>query len=438
MLVILPAATAQAALSGSSETMTCWTSQCPRVLCGAVAVSEHLLASHGSDAPLTVELLCYWGRALVLQAERICDSKLIKAFWLGDGDASIIQQNLLISRLDVVIIAQGLPVPSPVYRCKYSRVLSYARNSLCCAYGSTTELALSGEEHKGPETHLSNKLFQPSVINDSGLLSIVFSSSLICIHLIILRTQRAGEKLCEEAMPRVMAPHSLSICEALLMPAPRHRVLVKGLISRRTSSGIMQILLVFLQTFLQLAGTGSTQGAGALVISQSCRNSLESRDCVQGWVQGVSWELPGTDRCVSAQGRHGCHLDNVAWTVSSNYSLDSSHGFSPLARAAARQLMNPISFCHSGITQLPELLHKGENFLALLFATRSRVPPPRDVSPVVINDLRSTYNTSAYYLWKRWCTAQLGRGEDASLQMHWSLLNERECGFAIKPNADSG
>lgn len=68
MLVILPAATAQAALSGSSETMTCWTSQCPRVLCGAVAVSEHLPASHGSDAPLTVELLCYRGRALVLQA----------------------------------------------------------------------------------------------------------------------------------------------------------------------------------------------------------------------------------------------------------------------------------------------------------------------------------------------------------------------------------
>lgn len=79
---------------------------------------------------------------------------------------------------------------------------------------------------------------------------------------------------------------------------------VKGLISWRTSSGITQILLVFLQTFLQLAGTGSTQGAGALVISQSCRNSLESRDCVQGWVQGVSRELPGTDRSATALG--GC------------------------------------------------------------------------------------------------------------------------------------
>lgn len=61
---------------------------------------------------------------------------------------------------------------------------------------------------------------------------------------------------------------------------------VKSLISWRTSSGIMQILLVFLQTFLQLAGTGSTQGAGALVISRSCRNSLESHDCVQGWMRG--------------------------------------------------------------------------------------------------------------------------------------------------------
>lgn len=68
MLVILLAATAQAALSGSSKTMTCWTSQCPCVFCGAVALSEHLLASHGSDAPLTVELLYYWGRALFLQA----------------------------------------------------------------------------------------------------------------------------------------------------------------------------------------------------------------------------------------------------------------------------------------------------------------------------------------------------------------------------------
>lgn len=72
---------------------------------------------------------------------------------------------------------------------------------------------------------------------------------------------------------------------------------VKGLISWRTSSGITQILLVFLQTFLQLAGTESTQGAGALVISQSCRNSLESRDCVQGRVQGGE---PGAARNRSA------------------------------------------------------------------------------------------------------------------------------------------
>lgn len=72
ILVILLAATAQAALSGSSKTMTCWTSQCPCVFCGAVAVSEHLLASRGSDAPLTVELLYYLGKGIGFTSRFVC------------------------------------------------------------------------------------------------------------------------------------------------------------------------------------------------------------------------------------------------------------------------------------------------------------------------------------------------------------------------------